>query len=226
MIHRIQVVWQASSKVDRMKSRARTIVVLLAGIASAVPPASAEDVAKVETIALIRHGEKPATGLGQLNCQGLNRALALPAVIRKAFGKPDAIFAPNPAEQKADFGTLYDYVRPLATVEPAAIAFGLPIHADIGQLRIDDLRQQLDLPVYHDAFVLVGWEHRELVPLAQGLLQKHGGDPKLVPKWNDDDFDAIWVLKIRRSGTAATASFEISHEGLNGQPTSCPGGAG
>lgn len=49
-----------------MKSRAaRTIFVLLAGIAgtlSAVPLASAEDVAKVETIALIRHGEKPATG--------------------------------------------------------------------------------------------------------------------------------------------------------------------
>ncbi|MGA3005729.1 MAG: hypothetical protein ABSE20_28840 [Acetobacteraceae bacterium] len=213
-----------------MKSRAaRTIFVLLAGIAgtlSAVPLASAEDVAKVETIALIRHGEKPATGLGQLDCQGLNRALALPAVIRKAFGQPAAIFAPNPAEQKADLGTMYDYVRPLATVEPAAIVFGLPIHADIGQSRIDDLRQQLDLPIYHDAVVLVGWEHRELVPLAQALLQEHGGDPKLVPKWNDGDFDSIYLLKIRRSGTATTASFEVSHEGLNGQPTSCPGGAG
>ncbi len=197
--------------------------VLVAGFAQ---PAFAADVAKVETIALIRHGEKPPNGLGQLNCQGLNRALALPAVIRRAFGRPAAIFAPNPAEQKADFGTLYDYVRPLATVEPAAIAFGLPIHADIGQLRIDDLRQQLDLPVYHDAFVLVGWEHRELVPLAQALLQQHGGDPKLVPKWNDDDFDSIYVLKIRRSDAATTASFEISHEGLNGQPASCPGGAG
>lgn len=203
----------------------RTIFGLLAAL-SAAPPASADDVAKVETIALIRHGEKPASGLGQLNCQGLNRALALPAVIRKAFGKPAAIFAPNPAEQKADVGTLYDYVRPLATVEPAAIAFGLPVHASIGQLRIDDLRQQLDLPAYHDAFVLVGWEHRELVPLAQALLQEHGGDPKLVPKWNDDDFDSIYLLKIRRSGSATTASFEISHEGLNGQPTSCPDGAG
>ncbi|HEX3993473.1 MAG TPA: hypothetical protein VHX39_20045, partial [Acetobacteraceae bacterium] len=91
--------------------------------------AKAADVAKVETIALIRHGEKPPAGLGQLTCQGLNRALALPAVIRKVFRRPAAIFAPNPAEQKPDNGTLYDYVRPLATVEPTAIAFGLPIHA-------------------------------------------------------------------------------------------------
>ena len=51
----------------------------------------------VETIVLIRHGEKPDEGLGQLNCQGLNRALALPTVIAKTFGRPGAIFAPNPS---------------------------------------------------------------------------------------------------------------------------------
>jgi hypothetical protein len=38
-----------------------------------------------ETIVLIRQGEKPALGLGQLNCQGLNRALALPVVIGREF---------------------------------------------------------------------------------------------------------------------------------------------
>ncbi len=52
-----------------------------------------------ETIVFVRHGEKPAAGLGQLDCQGLNRALALPPVIA-AFGKVDAIFAPNPSQQK------------------------------------------------------------------------------------------------------------------------------
>jgi hypothetical protein len=199
------------------------LAVYSAGTLAGNITALAADAAKVETIALIRHGEKPPAGLGQLDCQGLNRALALPSIIRKTFGAPAAIYAPNPAEQKADNGTLYDYVRPLATVEPAAVAFGLPLHASIGQLRIDDLRQQLDLPVYHDAFVLVGWEHRELVPLAQALLKEHGGDPAQVPEWSNDDFDSIYLLKIRRSVTDTTASFEIGHEGLNGQPTSCPG---
>ena len=62
-------------------------------VVSAEPPVT-------ETIVLIRHGEKPVEGLGQLNCQGLNRALALPFVIEKLFGKPDAVFAPDPAQSK------------------------------------------------------------------------------------------------------------------------------
>ena len=53
-----------------------------------------------ETIVLVRHGEKPAEGLGQLNCQGLNRALALPFVIERLFGRPDAVFAPDPAQRR------------------------------------------------------------------------------------------------------------------------------
>src|SRR5271163_3917319 len=101
------------------------LAVGLCGPASAVPSTT-------ETIVLVRHGEKPALGLGQLDCQGLNRALALPAVIARDFGKPVAIFAPDPAEKKDDLGLPYDYVRPLATIEPTAIAFGMPIDADIG----------------------------------------------------------------------------------------------
>jgi hypothetical protein len=77
----------------------------------------------VETIVLVRHGEKPDKGLGQLDCQGLNRALALTPVIAKTFGRPSAIFAPDPSRQKQDDGAPYDYVRPLATIEPTAIFF-------------------------------------------------------------------------------------------------------
>ena len=56
----------------------------------------------VETIVLVRHGEKPGKGLGQLDCQGLNRALALPPVIAKTFGRPSAVFAPDPSQQRED----------------------------------------------------------------------------------------------------------------------------
>ena len=191
-----------------------------------VPEATAASADTSETIVLIRHAEKPPTGLGQLSCQGLNRALALPAVLQKAFGKPAAIFAPNPSEQKTDNGVLYDYVRPLATIEPTAIAFGLPVHAQIGQSRIDDLRRQLNSPMYHDAYVLVAWEHTEAMLLARALMKEHGGDAGQVPEWKGTDFDSIYVLRIRRSGTATTASFELNHEDLDGQPTTCPGGAG
>jgi hypothetical protein len=39
-----------------------------------------------ETILAIRHAEKPPTSLGQLTCKGLNRALALPKVLRRTPG--------------------------------------------------------------------------------------------------------------------------------------------
>ena|SRR5438445_9570671 len=50
-----------------------------------------------ETLILLRHGEKPAARLGQLTCQGLNRALALPAILNARFGRADTIIAPDPA---------------------------------------------------------------------------------------------------------------------------------
>jgi hypothetical protein len=66
--------------------------------------------AQVETIAFVRHGEKPEQGLGQLNCQGLNRALALPRVIASNLGTPNFIFAPDPSVQKDDEVQSFDNV--------------------------------------------------------------------------------------------------------------------
>jgi hypothetical protein len=185
--------------------------ILLSGAASAK-----------ETIVLVRHGEKPAQGLGQLDCQGFNRAIALPAVVQKAFGKPDAIFAPNPADQKKDEGEQYDYVRPLATVEPAAIAFHLPVNARIGYGDSSGLRNALEGGAFRDATVLVAWEHKIIVDVARDLLSAHGGDSADVPKWKGDDFDSIYVVTIDWSGPKPAATFAQSSEGLNGRPEVCP----
>jgi hypothetical protein len=172
----------------------------------------------VETVVLVRHGEKPDKGLGQLNCKGLNRALALPSVIAKVFGKPDAIFAPNPSEQKIDAGTPYDYVRPLATIEPTAISFGLPVHASLGVSDTDGLRAAFEQPLYRHALILVAWEHKRIETIARGLLADYGGDQALVPRWDGDDFDSIYVVTIAN----AKATFVVKHEGLDGQPDTCP----
>ena len=94
----------------------RVVVALLVyGSILFVQPACAD-----VTIVIVRHGEKPAQGLGQLSCQGLNRALALPRVLLSRYGDPVAIYAPNPAVQKLDKGVPYAYVRPLATIERLA----------------------------------------------------------------------------------------------------------
>jgi hypothetical protein len=176
----------------------------------------------VETIVLVRHGEKPDKGLGQLNCRGLNRALALPSVIAKTFGRPSAIFAPNPSQQMEDDRVSYDYVRPLATIEPTAIFFGLPVNASFGFSDTDRVRAAIDQPLYRNAVVLVAWEHRYIETIARALLAAHGGDPTLVPKWHKDDFHSIYVVAIMGTGDTAKATFAHRREGLDGQPDACP----
>ena len=176
----------------------------------------------VETVALLRHGEKPAQGLGQLDCQGLNRALALPAVIAKLFGEPSAIFAPNPSQQKIDNGVPYDYVRPLATIEPTAIFFELPVNAAFGVFNTSELTAAVEQPRYHNEVVLIAWEHKIIETIARALLAAHGADGAQVPEWDDRDFDSIYVVTITRTGDVAKVSFAHEHEGLNGQPNVCP----
>ncbi|ABU43618.1 hypothetical protein AR158_C072L [Paramecium bursaria Chlorella virus AR158] len=46
-----------------------------------------------KTIVFVRHGEKPYLGLGQLDCKGLNRSLALPDVLISKYGIPTKIYA-------------------------------------------------------------------------------------------------------------------------------------
>jgi hypothetical protein len=196
-------------------------VVLGLGVALSWTVAAAQPV--TETIVLVRHGEKPALGLGQLNCQGLNRALALPAVIGKQFGRPEAIIAPDPAQSKEDYGHPYNYVRPLATVEPTAVAFGLPIDASIGVSNLDALRQKLESPMYRGALLVVAWEHVDIPKLARLLIADHGGDPSVVPDWQGDDFDSIYVVRLTLTGPGAGVTFDRRQEGLDGQPAACPG---
>jgi hypothetical protein len=177
----------------------------------------------VETIVFVRHGEKPEGGLGQLNCQGLNRALALAPIIAKSFGRPDAIFAPNPSRPKEDGGRLYDYVRPLATIEPTAIWFGLPVDVSLDFQDKEGLQAALEsrrLPD-HNVFAFVAWEHRQIAPIVRALLAAHGADAETVKKvqdWDRKDFDSMYVVTIGDTKT----TFDHKHEGLDGQPESCP----
>lgn len=193
-----------------------TVVILLL-----VATAARSDNA-VETIVLIRHGEKPDQGLGQLNCQGLNHALALPQVIARRFGRPDFIFAPNPSDRKMDAGVAYDYVRPLATVEPTAILFGLPVDASLGISDTARLPAILEQPLYRDALVLVAWEHKGIETIAGALFANHGGSAAAIPQWPGDDFDSIYIVTITRNGDTAVARFAHEFEGLDGQPKSRP----
>jgi hypothetical protein len=175
-----------------------------------------------QTIILIRHAEKPAAGLGQLDCQGLNRALALPPVIKRLFGKPNVIFAPNPSVPKMDDGIAYDYIRPLATIEPTAIQFGLPVNVNYAAEEWPRLAKHLSDPTYRPLTILIVWEHADLVKLARALVAAQGGDPGVVPAWGATDYDGIDVLHIQRTAPPIGITFQHMQEGLNGEPAACP----
>jgi hypothetical protein len=151
-------------------------------------------------------------------------------VINALFGKPKAILAPDPAKQKEDGATLFDYVRPLATIEPTAIAFGMPVNAQVGLDDTAGLKAELDKDVYRDALVLVGWEHKIINEIECQIITGNGcvfekdengvkksGD---VVKWDGDDFDRIDIVKINWSARKAT--IEMRSQGLDGQPKTCP----
>lgn len=184
---------------------------------------SAQAQTPAQTQVFIRHGEKPPKGLGQLDCQGFNRAIALPARFKTMFGIPNAVFAPDPGDDKKDKGAKYSYVRPLATIEPLAIAFGLPVNANIGWSDTDALRKALQAPDLRDALVLIAWEHKQIEETVRATLKAYGADPAVVPKWQGDDFDSMYVVKISAADGKPQAVFSHQHQGLNGQSDKCPG---
>jgi hypothetical protein len=178
-----------------------------------------------ETIVAIRHGEKPQAGLGQLDCRGLNRALALPRVLISRFGRPDAIYAPDPADvDRGPGGHIYSYVRPLMTIEPTAIALGMPVNAQIGFKDIDELQAALTARKYSHAMIFVAWEHKMLNRFARRMLRSYGKNPDAVPVWPGNNYDRIYVFHIRKVDGKPVLSFHVTSEGLNGElSNACPG---
>jgi len=215
------VIWRLASAFGRCKSAAQAawLLLLISGAQLFLPhllPAQ-------ETIVAIRHGEKPPDGLGQLSCKGLNRALALPGVLTQRFGKPDAIYAPNPSPRIFDGPHLYFYVRPLATIEPTAISLMMPVNTKIGYLQVGKLRSELTARSNKSKLIFVAWEHTELNDFAKQMLRSFGNDPSAVPKWPDDDYDRIYIFKIDTSHGKPSLTFQVDQEGLNNSiKETCP----
>jgi hypothetical protein len=173
-----------------------------------------------QTIVFLRHGEKPSGGLGQLSCQGFNRALALPTVLVAKYGKPNYLYAPNPAVQITDSAGSFYYVRPLATIEPTAVRLVMPVRTKYGYTDISTLQAALVTSTKANTTIFVAWEHLELQKLVQNIMNRYGG-AVAVPAWGSTDYDSLYVVKVDYVGSNISARFQHDHEGLNGQPTSC-----
>ncbi len=189
-------------------------------------PARAEEARSrvpVETIVIVRHGEKPPEGLGQLTCRGLNRALLLPDFFAEHFPAPDYVFAPDPSVKATEIhgdGLRYDYVRPLLTIAPTAIRLELPIDT---QLPFNDpgrLADELLAPAYRSATIYVAWEHLQIVSVAEVVLKRLGSTAS-VPAWKNSDYDTVFVIAIDWSDPPV-AHFEVRSEDLGEISDQCP----
>ncbi len=186
------------------------------GILAVTLIAGSHGVLANQTLIFIRHGEKPVNDSGQLTCKGLNRALALPGVLIGRYGKPDAIFAAGPKENKPGSS-----LRPLTTITPTAIRLSLPIviqyHAD----DIKGLEKTLLSDRYQDSVVYVSWEHKYLDEVVKHIVKAEGGNPDAVPAWPGDDFDSVFVLKINQRAPMDKVAFTHESENLNGVADEC-----
>ncbi|MFJ4348144.1 histidine phosphatase family protein [Pseudomonas sp. NPDC089401] len=218
-------------KLLRFFRRPRHLLPTLALIAAAVPLAldivesRTQPVDGTQTLVFLRHAEKPGEGLGQLNCQGLNRAIDLSTLLPERFGKADYVFAANPSRhvQEGSQDRSYSYIRPLMTITPSAIRLGLPVNIDYGANDTGALADELLSEKYRNATVYTAWSHGYLPELINTVAGKALGDDRVITQdWNGDDFDTLYVLTLTwHNGKASLLSRNV-RQGLDGGAHSCP----
>lgn len=182
--------------------------------------AATSTTSSTETLVFFRHGEKPSGGYGQLTCQGLQRALALPQVLTSRYGDAQYAFAPDPTVKVPDAAGSFYYVRPIATIEPTAIRLGLPLNTKYGYTDIAGMETELTSGAYANSTVFVSWEHLYLQQLVQNIMNRYASGVT-VPAWASGDYDSLYVVRITIGGGAATAQFTHDYEGLNNLSTAC-----
>ncbi|KZL39137.1 hypothetical protein [Pseudomonas syringae] len=178
-----------------------------------------------QTLVFLRHAEKPAMGLGQLNCQGLNRAIELSEVLPREFGKADFIFAANPSRhvEEGEGDQSYSYVRPLMTVGPSAIKLGLPVNLDFGANDTADLADELMQDKYHNAVIYTAWSHGYLPELINKVAEEASGKSiNLLDDWTNDDFDSVVVVTLKWVDGKATLDYKNQKQGLDNGTQTCP----
>lgn len=180
----------------------------------------------IQTLVFLRHAEKPADGLGQLNCQGLNRSLALPALLPERFGAPDYVFAANP-DRRVEEGPddeEFNYLRPLLTIAPTAIAHGLPVNTEFNANDVEEIVDELTDRRYRNSTIYTAWSRGYVSEIMNELLDEVDADESLaVDRWHREDFDSVYVIKLHWKDGVAKTSLEAQAQGLNDAKSQCPG---
>ncbi|KIU51392.1 GTP-binding protein [Pseudomonas putida] len=185
----------------------------------------AQPVDGTQTLVFLRHAEKPGEGLGQLNCQGLNRALDLATLLPEKFGPADYVFAANPSREveEGSNDNAYSYIRPLMTISPSAIKLGLPVNIDFGANDTRDLADELLQDKYRNATVYTAWSHGYLPELINTVAGKALGEKRTITDdWDGEDFDSLYVLTLTWHDGKASLLSRNYKQGLDNGDLACP----
>lgn len=185
----------------------------------------AQPVDGTQTLVFLRHAEKPEGGLGQLNCQGLNRAIDLSTLLPEKFGKADYVFAANPTRnvEEGELDNSYSYIRPLMTISPAAIKLGLPVNIEFSANDTSDLARELIEDKYHNATIYTAWSHGYLPELINKVAGKAVGEKQnITDDWASGDFDSLYVLTLTWHNGKASLQSHSYKQGLDNGKASCP----
>ena len=178
-----------------------------------------------QTLVFLRHAEKPEGGLGQLNCQGLNRAIDLASLLPEKFGKAQYVFAANPTRnvEEGELDNSYSYIRPLMTISPAAIKLGLPVNIEFSANDTSDLARELLDDKYHNSTIYTAWSHGYLPELINKVAREAvGGKQSITDDWESGDFDSLYVLTLTWHNGKATLQSQHYRQGLDNGEQTCP----
>ncbi|MGZ0716802.1 histidine phosphatase family protein [Pseudomonas palleroniana] len=195
------------------------------GLALESPLINAGPVDGVQTLVFLRHGEKPAGGLGQLNCQGLNRAMNLASVLPEKFGKANYVFASNPTRnvEEGEHDNSYSYIRPLMTIGPSAIKLGLPVNIKFSANDTSALADELVEDKYHNSIIYTAWSHGYLPELINKVASEAVGSKYTIAHdWSSNDYDTLFVLTLTWHNGKASLLSRNYQQGLNNGQQTCP----
>jgi len=148
---------------------------------------------KTLKLVFIRHGEK-SDGSDNLNCQGINRSLQLPAVLFKKFGKPSNIYIPA-----LGLGDVTKHARMLQTITPFVAKYMLTINSEYDESDYKKLGKAL---LREDGTIIIIWEHKNI----PSILEYLGVNANL--NWPDNDFDSIWIVTFNKGNAVLTRDKE------------------
>ncbi|MGH8011108.1 MAG: hypothetical protein ACREQ4_01250, partial [Candidatus Binataceae bacterium] len=202
-----------------------------------------------ERVYFVRHAEAHPNNQfenGNYVCRGQWRALGAPAILYRKITadtggrRPHnfAVYGPDPSYPVGVHRN--SYVRAALTVEPFAIAYGLPMHLANGvdwnewntgesaAIRFFFMHEAVAgaNAGFSNATLLIGWEHFNIGQMVKDLLDNYyrparPDNSAQLPVWNGNDYDTIWIVSLDANGNLA---FTNDCEGVPSAtlPTSCP----